>query len=76
MVPFNTLENWYNKFLKKYDFDPNFVYKTTEWREQKNYVWLINFININFIKKYFIQDYSSTSNGIKSCIPKIQINIL
>ena len=31
VVPLNTLDKWYDKFLRKYDLDPNFVYKTNEW---------------------------------------------
>ena len=29
-VPVNSLEKWFEKFSKKYDMDPNFVYKTQE----------------------------------------------
>ena len=28
IVPINTLENWYNKFLNKYKVDPNFLMKS------------------------------------------------
>ena len=28
IVPINTLENWYNKFLSKYKIDPNFLMKS------------------------------------------------
>ena len=28
VVPINTLENWYNKFLNKYKIDPNFLMKS------------------------------------------------
>ena len=24
MIPYNSLEKWYDKFSKKYDYDPNF----------------------------------------------------
>ena len=27
-VPVNSLEKWFEKFSRKYDMDPNFVYKT------------------------------------------------
>ena len=30
IVPVDSLEKWFNKFNKKYDADPNFVYKTSE----------------------------------------------
>ena len=30
VVPVNLLEKWFDKFSKKYDVDPNFVYKTSE----------------------------------------------
>ena len=28
VVPLNSLETWYNKFLQKYNMDPNFLMKT------------------------------------------------
>ena len=28
VVPINALERWFDRFSKKYDVDPNFVYKT------------------------------------------------
>ena len=28
VVPLNSLENWYNKFLSKYKIDPNFLMKS------------------------------------------------
>ena len=28
VVPMNSLEKWFDKFNRKYDMDPNFVYKT------------------------------------------------
>ena len=28
IVPLNSLENWYNKFLNKYKIDPNFLMKS------------------------------------------------
>ena len=28
VVPINTLENWYNKFLNRYKIDPNFLMKS------------------------------------------------
>ena len=30
VVPVNSLEKWFEKFTRKYDMDPNFVYKTQE----------------------------------------------
>ncbi len=30
VVPVNSLEKWFEKFSKKYDVDPNFVYKSNE----------------------------------------------
>ena len=30
VVPTNTLSKWYDRFLKKYELDPNFVFKSTE----------------------------------------------
>jgi hypothetical protein len=29
VVPLNSLDKWYDRFIKKYNYDPNFVYKTT-----------------------------------------------
>ena len=31
VVPRNTLEKWYDKFMRKYELDPNFIYKTSDW---------------------------------------------
>ena len=28
VVPLNTLDKWFDKFMRKYDLDPNFVFKT------------------------------------------------
>ena len=30
VVPQISLEKWFEKFKRKYDLDPNFVYKTSE----------------------------------------------
>ena len=30
IVPTNVMGKWYERFLRKYDLDPNFVYKSTE----------------------------------------------
>ena len=30
VIPVNSLDKWYEKFSRKYDMDPNFVYKSTE----------------------------------------------
>ncbi len=28
IVPLNSLENWYQRFIQKYSIDPNFIMKT------------------------------------------------
>lgn len=30
VVPLNTIDKWFDKFLRKYAMDPNFVFKTDE----------------------------------------------
>ena len=30
VVPLNTIDKWFDKFMKKYALDPNFVFKTDE----------------------------------------------
>lgn len=30
VVPSNTLDKWYDKFMRKYELDPNFIYKSQE----------------------------------------------
>jgi len=30
VVPLNTIDKWFDKFMKKYSQDPNFVFKTDE----------------------------------------------
>lgn len=30
VVPLNTIDKWFDKFMKKYALDPNFIYKTDE----------------------------------------------
>lgn len=30
IVPLNTIDKWFDRFMKKYALDPNFVFKTDE----------------------------------------------
>lgn len=30
VVPLNTIDKWFDRFMKKYALDPNFVFKTDE----------------------------------------------
>lgn len=30
MVPLNTIDKWFDKFMRKYALDPNFVFKTDD----------------------------------------------
>ena len=37
VVPINSLENWYIKFLNKYKIDPNFLMQSDSW-DKYNYI--------------------------------------
>jgi hypothetical protein len=30
VVPLNTIDKWFDKFMRKYALDPNFVFKTDD----------------------------------------------